>query len=67
MKIEPISVTELNKYVKDKVATDEFLNNVCMPIAKAYEMVINNEIRDAKTQIVILKAYELIKSGKLTY
>jgi ADP-ribose pyrophosphatase len=46
---------------------DEFLNNVCMPITKAYEMVINNEIRDAKTQIVILKAYELIKSGKLTY
>ena len=28
MKIEPISVTELNKYVKDKVAEDEFLNNV---------------------------------------
>ena len=28
MKIEPISVTELNKYVKDRVAEDEFLNNV---------------------------------------
>ena len=28
MKIEPISVTELNKYVKDKVAADEYLNNV---------------------------------------
>ena len=28
MKINPISVTELNKYVKDKVATDEYLNNV---------------------------------------
>ena len=28
MKIEPISVTELNKYVKDRVAADEFLNNV---------------------------------------
>ncbi len=28
MKIKPISVTELNKYVKDKVATDEFLNSV---------------------------------------
>ncbi len=28
MKINPISVTELNKYVKDKVAEDEFLNNV---------------------------------------
>ena len=28
MKINPISVTELNKYVKDKVANDEYLNNV---------------------------------------
>ena len=28
MKPEPISVTELNKYMKNKVATDEFLNNV---------------------------------------
>ncbi len=28
MKINPISVTELNKYVKDKVAEDEYLNSV---------------------------------------
>ena len=28
MKIKPISVTELNKYVKDKVANDEYLNSV---------------------------------------
>ena len=28
MKIDPISVTELNKYIKDVVAGDEFLNNV---------------------------------------
>ena len=28
MKIKPISVTELNKYVKNKVAEDEFLNSV---------------------------------------
>ena len=28
MKIEPISVTELNKYMKDKVAEDEYLNSV---------------------------------------
>ena len=28
MKISPISVTELNKYMKDKVADDEFLNSV---------------------------------------
>lgn len=28
MKIEPISVTELNKYMKDKVAEDEYLKSV---------------------------------------
>ena len=28
MKIDPITVTELNKYMKEKVAGDEFLNNV---------------------------------------
>ena len=28
MNIEPISVTELNRYMKEKVAGDEFLNNV---------------------------------------
>lgn len=28
MKIKPISVTELNRYVKDKVANDEFLQSV---------------------------------------
>ena len=28
MKINPITVTELNKYVKDSIAQDEFLNNV---------------------------------------
>lgn len=28
MKIKPISVTELNKYVKGKIASDEFLNSV---------------------------------------
>ena len=28
MKIDPISVSELNKYIKEKVAEDEYLNNV---------------------------------------
>ena len=28
MNIEPISVTELNKYMKDKIEMDEYLNNV---------------------------------------
>ena len=28
MKPEPLSVTQLNKYIKDKIDGDEFLNNV---------------------------------------
>lgn len=28
MNLNPISVTEVNKYIKDKIATDDFLNNV---------------------------------------
>ena len=28
MEITPITITELNKYIKDKVAEDEFLQNV---------------------------------------
>lgn len=28
MKYEPITVTDLNKYIKDKVSNDEYLNNV---------------------------------------
>ena len=28
MKIEPITVTYLNKYIKEKVAEDEYLNSV---------------------------------------
>ena len=28
MNIEPISVTDLNQYIKNKVAGDEYLNNV---------------------------------------
>ena len=28
MKYNPISVTDLNKYIKDRIAEDEMLNNV---------------------------------------
>ena len=28
MNIEPITVTQLNRYMKDKIEMDEFLNNV---------------------------------------
>jgi len=39
---------------------DEFLNLVKMPFDEAYEMVMRGEIRDAKTQITLLMARNLI-------
>ena len=38
---------------------DEFLDVVRIPLEKAVEMVLNNEIPDSKTQTAILKAHLL--------
>ena len=35
---------------------DEFVNALKIPLDKAVEMVMNGEIRDSKTQVMILKA-----------
>ena len=43
----------------------EFLEVVTVPLEKAVEMVLNNEIPDGKTQVGILKTYVLVKGGKL--
>lgn len=40
---------------------DEFLNVEKIPIKKAVEMVLNNQIPDAKTQITVLKLDRLLK------
>lgn len=39
---------------------DEFIDVVKMPFEKAYEMVLKDEIPDAKTQLAILKAKSLL-------
>ena len=39
---------------------DEFLNVVKMPFDELYDMVMRGEIRDAKTQITLLMAKNLI-------
>ena len=39
---------------------DEFLNLVKMPFDEAYDMVMRGEIRDAKTQITLLMAKNII-------
>ena len=43
----------------------EFLNVEKIPLKKAAEMVLNNQVFDAKTQIAVLKTAMLITSGKL--
>lgn len=42
---------------------DEFLNVETIHIDKAVEMVLNNEIKDSKTQTTILKTAMLLKQG----
>ena len=42
-------------YTKQNLDEDEFLDVVKIKFEKAIEMVMNNEIKDAKTQIAILK------------
>lgn len=44
---------------------DEFLNVVKIPLEKAVQMVLNNEIKDGKTQAVILKLVLLLEKGKI--
>ncbi|MCC8076565.1 MAG: NUDIX hydrolase [Clostridiales bacterium] len=44
---------------------DEFLEVERIPLDKAVEMVMNNELPDAKTQIGILKTANLVREGKL--
>ena len=44
---------------------DEFLEVERIPLDKAVEMVLNNEIPDSKTQVGILKTAALVKAGKL--
>ena len=39
---------------------DEFVNVIYMPVEKAVEMVLQNELPDGKSQIAILKAYLIV-------
>lgn len=44
---------------------DEFVEVEKIGIDKAVEMVLNNEIKDSKTQVAILKTAALIKAGRI--
>lgn len=40
---------------------DEIIETVSIPLDKMFNMIMNGEICDAKTQIAVLKAYNIIK------
>ena len=44
---------------------DEFLEVEKIPLEEAYQMALNNQLPDAKTQIGVLRTYALVKAGKL--
>lgn len=49
------------EYKNQKLDEGEFLDVIKVPISKAIEMVMNNDIKDGKTQLIILKASRLLK------
>lgn len=44
---------------------DEFLEVYKIPLSKAVEMVMNGELRDSKTQTMVLKIHVMKQEGKL--
>lgn len=51
-------------YGEQKLDAGEFLDITKIPLDKAVEMVMNNEIEDSKTQIALLKTRILLAQGK---
>lgn len=48
------------EYKKQNLDDDEFLDVIKVPLEKAVEMVMKNELKDGKTQLVILKAARIL-------
>ena len=44
---------------------DEFLEVERIPLETAYQMALDNQFKDAKTQIGVLRVYALVQAGKL--
>lgn len=51
---------KIDRYEQQKLDAGEFLNVEKIPLKKALEMVLNNEIPDAKTQTAIMKTALMI-------
>ncbi len=61
-KIHVYLATELT-FSQQNLDKDEFLDVIKIPFDKAIEMIMSNEIKDAKTQVAIMKAYFYLKGG----
>lgn len=48
------------EYKSQKLDEDEFLDVIKIPLTEAVKMVMNNEIKDGKTQLIILKASKFL-------
>lgn len=55
----------VDAFGKTNFDDDEFIEIERLPIAKAVELVMNNEIPDAKTQVLVMKTAQLLKDGKI--
>lgn len=44
---------------------DEFLDVCPLPLAEAVQKVLSGEIKDAKTQVLLLKAYAMRQNGQI--
>ena len=55
----------IDSYGEKDLDEDEFLEVEKIPLAQAVEMAERNEIFDAKTQVLVLRAARLVEQGKL--
>ncbi len=54
---------KIEKFETQQLDEGEFLRVEKIPLARAVEMILNNQIFDGKTQTAVLKAAMLLKSG----
>lgn len=52
------------EFVGQNLDPEEFLEIEKIPLSRLYDMVMSNEIVDAKTQVAILKAYNILCKEK---
>ena len=63
--IIPLYGCRIGELGEAKPDEGEFVNIEKIPLDRAVEMVLNNQVPDAKTQIAVLKTAMLLKSGRI--